>query len=141
MRDIHAISYELCGTEFMALLLECCEIKKLWPIHNRALKKYEPKFALYHYEARSGYQYLAIGKLTKDQECVELFHSQYDAVNLLLKLAGAFNIDHRFCHYSTSEHAEPTSKRKMIIFLRRNIMTGYHGHWITLSREGQPLAL
>lgn len=112
MRDIYAISYELCGTEFMALLLECCEIKKLWPIHNRALKKYEPKFGLYHYEARNGYQYLAIGKLTKDQECVELFHSQYDGVNLLLKLAGAFHIDHRFCHYSTSEYAEPTSKKE-----------------------------
>lgn len=111
MRDIYSISYEICATEFMALLLECCEIKKLWPIHNKALKRFEPKFALYHYEARNGYQYLAIGKLAKGQEGVELFHSQYDGINLLLKLAGEFLIDHRFCHYHTSEHGEFTAKK------------------------------
>ncbi|MGJ1269521.1 exonuclease domain-containing protein [Sphingobacterium spiritivorum] len=112
MRDIYSISYELCATEFMALLLECCEIKKLWPIHNKALKRFEPKFGLYHYEARNGYQYLAIGKLTKGQECVELFHSQYDGVNLLLKLAGEFLIDHRFCHYNTVAQGEFTAKKE-----------------------------
>lgn len=112
MRDIYSISYELCATEFMALLLECCEIKKLWPIHNKALKRFEPKFGLYHYEARNGYQYLAIGKLTKGQECVELFHSQYDGVNLLLKLAGEFLIDNRFCHYNTVAQGEFTAKKE-----------------------------
>jgi DNA polymerase-3 subunit epsilon len=27
LRDIHAITFEVCGTELMALLLECTEIK------------------------------------------------------------------------------------------------------------------
>jgi DNA polymerase-3 subunit epsilon len=45
----------------MALLLECTEIKKLWPIHNKALKRFEPKFGLFEYEARNGYRYLAVG--------------------------------------------------------------------------------
>src|SRR5690606_19501011 len=31
LRDIYSISFEVCASEFMALLLECCEIKKLWP--------------------------------------------------------------------------------------------------------------
>lgn len=106
MRDIYSISYEVCATEFMALLLECCEIKKLWPVYNRALKRFEPKFGLYHYQARNGYRYLAIGKLAKDQDCVEMFHSQYEGANLLLKLANEFGIDHRFCHYSVREKSE-----------------------------------
>lgn len=106
LSDIHSISFEICGTEFMALLLECCEIKKLWPVYNRALKKFEPKFGLYHYEARNGYQYLAIGKLNKAQTCVELFQSQYEGVNLLLSLAAEFNIDHRFCHYGAQEEGD-----------------------------------
>jgi DNA polymerase-3 subunit epsilon len=106
MRDIYSISYEICATEFIALLLECCEIKKLWPIYNKALKRFEPKFGLYHYEARNGYQYLAIGKLAKGQASIELFYSQYDGVSLLLSLAKDSGIDHRFCHYATSDKSE-----------------------------------
>ena len=53
LRDIHAISFEVCSTELIALLLECAEIKKLWPIYNRALKRFEFNFGLYEYEARS----------------------------------------------------------------------------------------
>ena len=37
LRDIHAISFEVCSTELIALLLECAEIKKLWPIYNLSL--------------------------------------------------------------------------------------------------------
>lgn len=99
LRDIYAISFEVCASEFMALLLECCEIKKLWPTHNRALKKFEPKFGLYEYQARNGYKYLALGKLAKHQAYIEMFHSLPDGVNLLLKLARQFAIDCRFIHY------------------------------------------
>ena len=35
LRDIHFISFKICATEFMGLLLECTEIKKLWPIYNK----------------------------------------------------------------------------------------------------------
>lgn len=102
LRDIYAISFEVCASEFMALLLECCEIKKLWPVHNRALKKFEPKFGLYRYEARNGYNYLAIGKLAKHQSYIEMFHSLHEGVNLLLKLAEQFTLDSRFIHYGAS---------------------------------------
>ena len=102
MRDIYSISYEVCATEFMALLLECSEIKKLWPEHNRALKKFDPKFGLYEYEARNGYRYLAIGKLSKFQSCLEVFHSQHEGINTLLGMASEFKIDHRFCQYGTT---------------------------------------
>jgi DNA polymerase-3 subunit epsilon len=39
LRDIHAITLK-CGTELMALLLECTEIKDLWPVYNKALKRF-----------------------------------------------------------------------------------------------------
>ncbi|ALM50152.1 DNA polymerase III subunit epsilon [Flavobacterium psychrophilum] len=102
LRDIYSISFEVCASEFMALLLECCEIKKLWPIHNRALKKFDPKFGLYEYEARNGYKYLAVGKLAKQQSYIEMFHSLHDGVNLILKLAAQFTIDSRFLYYGGS---------------------------------------
>lgn len=99
MRDIYHITYEICGTELMALLLECSEIKQLWPIHNKALKRFEPKFGLFEYEARNGYKYLAVGKLAKNQKCLETFDHIYGGINLLQELAQKFDIDSRFCKY------------------------------------------
>ncbi|MEN2400735.1 exonuclease domain-containing protein [Flavobacterium sp. MC2016-06] len=106
LRDIYSISFEICATELIALLLECTEIKKLWPTYNRALKRFEAKFGLYQYEARSGYKYLAIGKVNKFQTCIHEFNSQYDGINLLRSLAEKFEIDHNFCKYSRPEEGE-----------------------------------
>ena len=106
LRDIHSISFEVCATELMALLLECTEIKKLWPTYNRALKRFDPKFGLYEYEARNGYRYLAIGKVGKFQSCVEMFNTEYDAILLLRQLAENYGIDHRFCMYGRAQQSE-----------------------------------
>ena len=101
LREIHSISFEVCGTELMALVLECTEIKHLWPIHNRALKRFEPKCGLFTYEARNGYQYLAVGIVTKNQACIETFTSTAQAIELLRELAAQFEIDYRFCKYGS----------------------------------------
>ena len=42
LRNIYSISHETTGTELMAFLLECIEIKRLWPAYNRSLKRFEP---------------------------------------------------------------------------------------------------
>ena len=110
LKEIYSISFEVCATELMALLLECNEIKHLWPTYNRALKRFEPKYGLYDYEARSGYRYLAVGKLGKNQQCVEVFNSAYDGINVLRGLITAFDIDYRFCkcgHLGEGEIAQP----------------------------------
>jgi DNA polymerase-3 subunit epsilon len=111
LRDIHAISFEVCATELMALLLECSEIKKLWPIHNRALKRFEAKFGLYDYEARSGYRYLAVGKVNKFQTCIQVYSNLNDGINELRRLAVQFEIDHRFCKYCTTAEADSLIKK------------------------------
>ncbi len=135
LRDIYGISFEICASEFMALLLECCEIKKLWPIHNRALKKFEPKFGLYSYEARNGYKYLSIGKISAYQGYIEKFHSLHEGVNMLLKLAGDFNIDHRFVHYgTTSEGVVIRSTKELPPVTYHNKAVNNALHFIESSR-------
>jgi len=106
LRDIYGISFEVCATELMALLLECTEIKKLWPVHNKALKRFEAKYGLYEYEARSGYKYLAAGRLSKFQSSIQVFNNLNDAITLLRKLAEQFEIDYRFCKYCVSGERE-----------------------------------
>lgn len=114
LRDIYSITFEACATELMALLLECTEIKKLWPVYNTALKRFDPKFGLFEYEARSGYRYLAVGKPAKHQPCIEMFHSEYEGVNLLRTLAQQFGIDHRFCKYGKPADGEPVPQYSLV---------------------------
>ncbi|MGE6219150.1 exonuclease domain-containing protein [Nubsella zeaxanthinifaciens] len=99
LKDIFHISFERCGSELMALLLECTEIQRLWPQHNRALKRFEAKFALYHYVAVNGYSYLAVGRLTKQQPHVKTFDREIDGLNFLAEITNKFQIDQRFCRY------------------------------------------
>ncbi len=99
LRDIYSISCEVCATELMALLLEAAEIKNLWPVYNKALKRFEPQFGLYDYEARSGHKYLAIGKVSKFQVCIEYFNTLYEGVDQLRQLAATHEIDFRFCKF------------------------------------------
>ncbi|OOV17334.1 exonuclease domain-containing protein [Flavobacterium sp. LM4] len=106
LRDIYRISFEVCATELMALLLECAEIKKLWPAYNRALKRFEPKYGLYQYEARNGYKYLVTGKLSKFQTCIEHFNTIHEGINMLLNLKQQFEIDNRFCRYGIATAGE-----------------------------------
>ncbi|WP_417941159.1 exonuclease domain-containing protein [Flavobacterium sp. RS13.1] len=106
LRDIYAISFEVCATELMALLLECTEIKRLWPVYNRALKRFEPKFGLYQYEARNGYKYLVTGKLSKFQTCIDYFNTAHEGINTLISLKQEFEIDNRFCKYGITTAGE-----------------------------------
>lgn len=106
LREIYSISFEICATELMALLLEGTEIKKFWPAHNKALKRFEPKFGLFQYEARNGYSYLAVGKVAKNQTTIQTFNSLYDAINILQGLIAKFEIDYRFCKYPATVQTE-----------------------------------
>ena len=116
LREIHSISVEVCATELMALVLECTEIKKLWPAYNRALKRFEPRYGLYQYEARNGYKYLAVGKLMKFQSSIEHFSQKYEGINVLQSLVQQFDLDTRFCHYCTTEN-NPTIQEGAFINL------------------------
>ncbi|MBA5629590.1 exonuclease domain-containing protein [Moheibacter lacus] len=98
LKDIYHISYEICGTELMAFLLECVEIKKLYPIYNRALKRFEPKFGLFQYKDISGYQRLAVGKLSKNQTSIRVFHQLFEGINVLLNLIEQHDLDIRLCY-------------------------------------------
>lgn len=102
LSDIYHISFERCGSELMALLLECTEIQKHWPIYNRALKRFEAKFGLYHYVAVNGYSYLAVGKLPKQQHCLKAFDDEAEAVSFLVDKSRTFDIDPRFCRFGNA---------------------------------------
>ncbi len=99
LQEIYDISYERCGTELMALLLECLEINRLWPKYNRALKRVEPKFGLVSYIGMDGYQHLSLTKLLKHQTCIQSFYSLREGAAVFRKMINDLGLDIRFCHF------------------------------------------
>ncbi|HMR19503.1 MAG TPA: exonuclease domain-containing protein [Sphingobacterium sp.] len=97
INEIYSIDFEESGTELMALLMECKMIKKHWPVHNRALKKYEPKFGLICYEDQNGYLRLAISKFGKNMDARRYFERAMEGNQFLLNLLEDFQLDNRLC--------------------------------------------
>ena len=58
------ISYEITGSELVALLVETEEIKKSKPVFNRAGRRSGNQLGLYHYENDGGYLCLKVKRMT-----------------------------------------------------------------------------
>jgi DNA polymerase-3 subunit epsilon len=101
LRNIYSISYEVAGTELMAFLLECVEIKRLWPAYNRSLKRFEPVFGLYVYEDRNGYSRLVLEKRRHQLQPVYTFSQLADGQQLLRKLVREWELCPKLCFIQT----------------------------------------
>jgi DNA polymerase III subunit epsilon len=97
LRNIYSISHETTGTELMAYLLECVEIKRLWPAYNRSLKRFETTYGLYVYEDRNGYSRLILEKRKKQLQPVYTFSLLLEGQNLLRKLVRQFRLCPKLC--------------------------------------------
>src|SRR5258708_17326613 len=65
LRNIYSVSHETTGTELMAFLLECIEIRRLWPTYNRSLARFQQTYGLYVFAYRSGSPRLALAKKSR----------------------------------------------------------------------------
>jgi len=97
LRNIYSISHETTGTELIAFLRECIEIKRLWPAYNRSLKRFEPAFGLYLYEDRNGYSRLILEKRKKHLQPIYTFSLLLEGQNLLRKLVREFRLCPKLC--------------------------------------------
>lgn len=97
MQHVHAISYQPCGTELMACILESTEIKKRWPIFNSSQKRWEDIYGIFLYEDQNGYQRLAIDKNRKRLHPVYTFHYLVDGHAIIRKLMKDFNLCPKLC--------------------------------------------
>lgn len=97
LRDIHHISFTECATELMSFILEAIEIKRLWPAHNRALKRFEHAYGLYIFEDQNGYQRLAVDRRRKFSDPVYTFNSIFEGYSLIRTLVKEFNLCPKLC--------------------------------------------
>jgi DNA polymerase-3 subunit epsilon len=97
LKNIYSISYQECGTELIAFVLEAVEIKRLWPKYNRSLKRFEQGFALYDYIDQRGYVRLAVDKHRKFQLPVYACNSLLEGYSLLNQLIADFELCPKLC--------------------------------------------
>lgn len=102
LREIHQITFEPCGSELMAFILESVEIKRLWPIYNRSLKGFEQVYGLYIFEDGRGYKRLVIEKKKKHLQPVYTFTLLIDGLNVLKNLIRDFSLCARMCFVDVS---------------------------------------
>lgn len=95
--EIHSVSYELTGSEFLALLLEALEIKRLWPKYNRAQKVKAPTWGIYQYEDSKGYVRLQLAKIRRLHEPLFSFSSHAEAWAFLLGKIKSHHLCPRLC--------------------------------------------
>lgn len=97
MQHVHAISYQPCGTEIMACILESTEIKKKWPAFNSSQKRWEDVYGIFMFEDQKGYLRLAIDKNRKRLHPVYTFHFLIDGHAIIRKLIKDFNLCPKLC--------------------------------------------
>lgn len=97
LRTIYSISYQTSGTELIAYLMECIEIKRLWPRYNRSLKRFEQVFGLFDFEDQNGYRRLAIEKIRRNMQPLYTFSLLAEGQMLLRRLIKQFNLCPKLC--------------------------------------------
>ncbi len=97
IRNVHGISYQLCGTELMAAVLEETEIKRLWPRYNTSRKQLNLQYGLYVFEDQRGYARLAIERKRKHLRPVHTFGLLWEGYRLLWKMIERHQLSPGLC--------------------------------------------
>ena len=95
--EVHEISYELTGSEFLALLLEALEIKRLWPKFNRSQKVRSDAWGIYSYEDGAGYIRLQVSKTKTMFRPLVSFSTHSEVWSFLLKKITEFDLCPKLC--------------------------------------------
>lgn len=97
LREIYSITFQKCGTELIAFILEAIEIKRLWPMYNRSQKRFEHAYGLFMYEDQNGYLRLAIDKRRKFSVPIYTFNQVTEGHLLLKSLMPKFGLCPKLC--------------------------------------------
>lgn len=124
--ELSTIDYLETGTELMALLFECKLIKKHWPKYNRALKRYEPKFALIEYQDQQKYMRLAIVKHTKQTKSIKTYERVFEATQELIALMKAYKLNPLKCQFFNQEKFDENTINRLTIELNDESVGEYN---------------
>jgi DNA polymerase-3 subunit epsilon len=101
--EIHKISFELTGNDFIALILESQEIRRLWPKYNLSQKYRLEDWGIYDYEDRNGYKRFSVNAVGRGTHPLIRFSSKGDAWNFLWEKVRSFELCPKLCGLQLSK--------------------------------------
>ena len=96
------ITFEVTGSELVALLLESSEIKKHYPVYNRAQRRSNEGYGIFSYEDRSGIMHLAWNNLKYVPNALVKFYNTTESRLFMEKLCDEFELCPKYCHLQTN---------------------------------------
>jgi len=99
------ITWKICGSELIALLLESDEIKRIYPLYNQAQKHNRGNYVLMHYIDQKGIRRLMFTKNHRSIQPVKTFQSFEEAREFMFKLIEDFELCPKYCGMHTSNGA------------------------------------
>jgi DNA polymerase-3 subunit epsilon len=99
------IDFKLSGSELVALLMESAEIKRLFPLYNRAQKRTVRQYAIFQYEDRNGITHLAYNTLKGAPNPIKIFYNQTDCRAYLHEMCKNFALCPKYCHLQQTQSA------------------------------------
>lgn len=97
------ISYELTGSELVALLYESDQIKQLKPYYNRQQRRSIFSSGIYLYEDQNGYKRLTFEKVNSQKPPLIALTNHYQSKSFLYHKVEKFNLCQKLCNlYKTN---------------------------------------
>jgi len=90
--EVSSVTYEITGSELLALLKENEEIKRNRPKYNRALKRTRFDQALYQFTDPQGYINLQVNKVDNRKKSITTFTNRQQAKSFMHRWAENYNL-------------------------------------------------
>ncbi|MCX2720616.1 exonuclease domain-containing protein [Lentiprolixibacter aurantiacus] len=97
-RETTDISFELSGSDLLALLMESAAIKHHFPRYNQAQKRNTLPYGIFSYEDRNGIIHLAFERLSKVKRPIAVLRNSTECRLFLEELCKAYELCPRYCH-------------------------------------------
>ncbi len=105
INSIANITYKICGSELIALLLESDEIKRIYPVYNQAQKKDRGNYVLTEYTDLKGIRHLMFVKKHRSLKPLHTFQSFEEAREFMFRTIDEFELCPKYCGIQTSNGA------------------------------------
>lgn len=105
VEQIMDVTYEVTGSELVALLKESMEIKEQKPLFNRKQRRATSDFGIYYYEDQHGYIRFKIEKFSVEEGLLTTFNSHREAKEYLFALCEHNHLCQKLCGLYDTEGA------------------------------------
>jgi DNA polymerase-3 subunit epsilon len=96
--EIFDINWTETGSEIVAMILEDSDIRKHWPIYNKAQKFQSGRYRIIYYQDQSGNYRLGIQNGGHKKEVLMAFDSISSARNQLIQLVNEYKLNAALCN-------------------------------------------